>query len=325
LSKTDRVDKLLGAVRSLTVAVQVSMSIPSIEVLWTARYDYSARTKLIRHSHSYFQMIYCLGGMGRFFVEDREYALDHGLLFLLKPRKEHGLHSTGMVRTLDIKFLVRDRRLRDALLDVPEVIPQKDTAVAGLLEQIRNEGEAKAAFYRELCNAYLLELLVGQLRHGQKESSVEAEMGENGSAPGDAVVRKTLEFIRTRYAENLTLGEIASAVGGSDRHIRRHFEVSLGMPPMRYLLHYRVKRSKELIQNTDCALKEVAELAGFKSIHHFSRVFHEVAGETPGAWRQKYRAGICKDVCIDPGFSNAIWTVKEEGSEQPGANSQNGS
>jgi hypothetical protein len=80
---------------------------------------------------------------------------------------------------------------------------------------------------------------------------------------------------------------------------------------MRYLLHYRVKRSQELIQNTDCALKEVAELAGFKSIHHFTRVFRDIVGETPGAWRQKYRVGICKDVCIDPGFSNAIWTVQE--------------
>ena len=124
-------------------------------------------------------------------------------------------------------------------------------------------------------------------------------------------MRRTLDFIKTRYAEDLTLQEIASAVGGSDRHIRRHFEERLGMPPMRYLLHFRVKRSQELIQNTDCALKEVAELAGFKSIHHFTCVFRDIVGETPGAWRQKFRAGICKDVCIDPGFSNAIRTVPD--------------
>ena len=289
------------------------MSIPSIEVLWTARYDYPARTKLIRHSHSYFQMIYCLGGAGRFFLEDREYKLDHAQLFLLKPRREHGLHATGLVRTLDIKFLVRDRRLKEALLQSPEALPQKDGAIAGLFEQIRREGERKGTFHRELCNAFLLQILVGHLRSGQNESSAEAAASEAFPADGieDGVVRRTLEFIKIRYAEELTLRQIASAVGGSDRHIRRHFEEWLGMPPMRYLLHYRVKRAQELIQNTDCALKEVAELAGFKSIHHFTRVFREIVGEAPGAWRQKYRAGICKDVCIDPGFSNAIWTVQE--------------
>jgi AraC-like DNA-binding protein len=294
------------------------MSIPSIEVLWTARYDYPLRTTLIRHSHSYFQMIYCLGGNGRFFLEDREYPLNHGLLFLLKPQKEHGLYSSSLVRTLDIKFLVRDRRLRDALLAAPEVMPQSDTGVTGLLEQIRHEGERKGAFYRELCNTLLLQILIGLLRHGGQESEV--EVGESEPLQGDSVVRKTLDFIKTRYAEGLTLRQIATAVGGSDRHIRRHFEESLGMPPMRYLLHFRVKRSKELIQTTDCALKEVAELAGFKSIHHFSRVFREIVGETPGAWRQKYRAGICKDVCIDPEFSNAIWTVRENQNAGAGHN-----
>jgi AraC-like DNA-binding protein len=290
------------------------MSIPSIEVLWTARYDYPVRTTLIRHSHTYFQMIYCLGGTGTFFLDNREHSLDPGLLFFLKPRREHGLHSTGLVRTLDIKFLVRDRRLREALLQSPDVAPQKDAAIAGLFENIRREGERKGPFYRESCNAFLLQILVSHLRGGQKEEAAATEffIPDNVEIQvEDEVVRKTLDFIRTRYAEDLSLGEIASAVGGSDRHIRRHFEAWLGMPPMRYLLHFRVKRSKELIQNTDCALKEVAELAGFKSIHHFTRVFGEVVGETPGAWRQKFRAGICKDVCIDPGFANAIRTVSD--------------
>jgi AraC-like DNA-binding protein len=287
------------------------MSIRSIEVLWTARYDYPVRTTLIRHSHTYFQMIYCLGGRGRFFLEDREFDLQHGMLFLLKPRHEHGLHSSGLVRTLDIKFMVRDPRLRKALIDAPEMVLRKGSAVAALFDQIRNEGERKLPFYRDLCNTFLLQILIGHLRHSRKEETGAEQEEFLLERVEDEVVRRTLDLMKARYADDLTLREIASAVGGSDRHIRRHFEESMGMPPMRYLLHYRVRRSKELIQSTGCALKEVAELTGFKSIHHFTRVFREIVGETPGAWRQKYRAGICKDVCIDPEFSNAIWTVSD--------------
>jgi transcriptional regulator GlxA family with amidase domain len=102
----------------------------------------------------------------------------------------------------------------------------------------------------------------------------------------------------------LNLPRIADTLQRSDRHIRQHFEECLGMPPMRYLLQYRIKRAEELIRYSDYALKEVAELVGFKTIHHFTRVFREVAGESPAAWRRKYRAGICKDVCIQPHFSN---------------------
>ena len=54
---------------------------------------------------------------------------------------------------------------------------------------------------------------------------------------------------------------------------------------------------------------DVAGLVGFKSIQHFTRVFHEITDATPGAWRRKYQAGICKDVVIDPHFSNTNRTI----------------
>jgi AraC-like DNA-binding protein len=54
-------------------------------------------------------------------------------------------------------------------------------------------------------------------------------------------------------------------------------------------------------------------MVGFKTVHHFARAFHEFCGEAPGAWRRKYQACICKDVCIHPQFSNKIWTVRRAG------------
>ena len=50
--------------------------------------------RLARHRHAHFQMIYCLGGSGRFLLEDREYPLTEGSLFLIKPRREHGLEPS---------------------------------------------------------------------------------------------------------------------------------------------------------------------------------------------------------------------------------------
>ncbi|HLQ51011.1 MAG TPA: helix-turn-helix domain-containing protein, partial [Terriglobales bacterium] len=102
---------------------------------------------------------------------------------------------------------------------------------------------------------------------------------------------------------------IANSLGLSNRSVHRHFKETMGMPPMRYLLQYRVEKAKDLIRYSDYALKEIAELTGFKTIHHFTRVFSEIAGVPPAAWRRKYCQGICKDVCIDPHFSNVVMTV----------------
>ncbi|MGH9354500.1 MAG: helix-turn-helix domain-containing protein, partial [Terriglobia bacterium] len=80
----------------------------------------------------------------------------------------------------------------------------------------------------------------------------------------------------------------------------------------RYLTRYRIQRAKKLIMYSNDALKEIAEASGFKSIHHFSHLFFEMTGETPGAWRRRYQEGICRDFCINPHFSNVVWIAREE-------------
>lgn len=276
----------------------------SVEVLWTARYDYKYNWKLVPHAHDYFQMIYFLGGSGSLFLANRDYQVRPGDLFLIKPHNEHALAPHSSLKTLDLKFRVYDADLHQNLLKATNRITEKGAALVALFEHIRWEGEAANYLYRESCNLSLLQILIHYLRRDRHEpDSGVAELGQE-ELPNDDVVRRALEFIRCHYAEDVDLLRIANTVQRSDRHIRQHFEECLGMPPMRYLVQYRIRRAKELIQYSDYALKEIAELVGFKTIHHFTRVFREVAGESPGAWRRKYRAGICKDVCIHPHFSN---------------------
>jgi AraC-like DNA-binding protein len=284
----------------------------SVDVLWTARYDYRCNWKLLPHKHDYFQMIYFVSGSGRLLLGDAEYCIEPCDLFLIKPQRIHGLAPDSPVKTLDLKFAVNDPALRESLLDATERITQSDSAIALHFEHIRREGERKDHLYRECCNLFLLQILLQYLRQDKHSSSIQAaEFGSEDEIPDDSVVRKALEFIRTHYSDDLELTQIAQSVQRSDRHLRQHFEDCLGLSPMRYLQQYRLRKAKELIQYSDYPLKEIAELVGFKTIHHFTRVFHDLLGESPGAWRRKYQAGICKDVCIEPDFSNVNWTVPE--------------
>jgi len=127
----------------------------------------------------------------------------------------------------------------------------------------------------------------------------------------DPIVQQAAQFIREHHAEDCSLLAVARVVGRSDRHVRQHFKDALGVSPRRYLLQYRIQKAQELIEYSDYPFKEIAAKVGFKTIHHFARAFHEACGETPGGWRRKYQAGICKDVNIDPRFVNTNWTVQE--------------
>ena len=243
------------------------------EVLWTARYDYQPDWRLAEHKHEYFQMIYVVSGTARVSLGQDYHRVGTGALVLIKPLRVHGLEPVTIVKTLDIKFIVKDRSLRNLLLDCSDIVADCEGGVADLFERIRREGERKDPYYRELCSALLVD------------------------------------------TEDFSLLDVAKVVGHSDRHVRQHFKDALGISPRRYLLQYRIQKAQQLIGFSGFALKEVAGIVGFKTVHHFTRAFHEVCGETPGGWRRKYQAGICKDVNIDPGFVNTNWTVRLEASQ----------
>ena len=290
-----------------------------VDVLWIARYDYSAGWTLRLHQHDYFQMILFLDGKGLFTIGERTVPIRVGELFLIRPGENHGLRADSILRTLDVKFRVTKGEMERCLRSAVHAPDLKDAGVAARLERIRAEGEQKLPYYRELCSGLLTEILFLYLRQGPRSAPAEhAEAGTRAAAAQDPLMDRALVCIRSRHCEPLTVRDIAQAAGCTERTLRQHFHARFGMAPLAFLQHHRVTRAKDLIRYSDYALKEVAEQVGFQSVHHFTRHFTATEGRSPAAWRREYLEGIRKDVYINPKFENQIMTVKSEGrSEVP--------
>lgn len=282
----------------------------ALDVLWTSRYDYQAGWRLETHRHNYFQMIHFLSGKGVFDLGRDAITICPGLVVLIRPGEWHGARAFCLVKTLDIKFSVRNPAFRKKLLAAPGRTMAGDSRIAELLSGIRAEGERKGPFYREMCRALMAEVLLLYLRT-HPPNGLSAPVGGTGRIPEDTLLRKSLEYIREHYESAIAVSDIARALGCCDRSLRLHFRSALGMRPLDYLQRYRLDRAKELIERSDSPLKEVALKVGFQTVQHFTRRFTAAEGMTPGAWRQRYREGICKDVCINPRFSNPNWTRAE--------------
>jgi AraC-like DNA-binding protein len=281
-----------------------------VEVLWTARYDYEPGWTLSPHHHSFFQIIYCLGGRGTLMLAGLPYPLAPRRLFLIAPAHLHGLAATSAVKTLDIKFRVRDAQLRRALMRVPPVLRRADETAPYLLERIRHEGASRQPFFRELCAASLAELLIALIRHprdADRDRSYPADLPEGALA--NPVALRAVRYLHEHYARPLTLGGMSRVLGVSERHLRACVEQALGQSPLRYLAHYRIDRAKDLIAHREFSLKDIAARTGFKNVHHFTRTFTRLAGLPPGAWRRSYADGIRRDICINPDFVNDVSSV----------------
>ena len=59
-----------------------------------------------------------------------------------------------------------------------------------------------------------------------------------------------------------------------------------GRSPSEVIAGCRLQRAASLLRAGAGSVSEVAYAAGFHSVAHFSRVFHERFGQAPSAWRR---------------------------------------
>ncbi len=98
-------------------------------------------------------------------------------------------------------------------------------------------------------------------------------------------VARAQELIRADLNGNITLTRLAGECGLSLTGFRRAFANTVGMPPHRWLLKRRMERAMDLVRHSALALSDVALDCGFQSERHMTRVFVQLVGLTPEAWR----------------------------------------
>ena len=87
------------------------------------------------------------------------------------------------------------------------------------------------------------------------------------------------------------VGELAAALGVSDRHLRRVTEAELGVSPIELAQTQRLLLAKRLLSETSLNLTEIAFASGFGSVRRFNALFKSRYDLSPGALRGSNPAG----------------------------------
>lgn len=98
-------------------------------------------------------------------------------------------------------------------------------------------------------------------------------------------VRRLVEMIEDRYADKLSLEQMAAETGLSRFQLLRLFRREVGMTPHAYLLQVRVERAKHRLAAGD-AIADVAVDCGFFDQSHLTQRFKRITGVTPGAFAE---------------------------------------
>lgn len=89
----------------------------------------------------------------------------------------------------------------------------------------------------------------------------------------------------------LALEQVAERAGLSLRQLERLFALEAAMSPGRYYRTLRLKRARQLVQQTGMSMMEVAVATGFGSAAHFASEYGKAFGQPPSRERESARQG----------------------------------
>jgi len=109
--------------------------------------------------------------------------------------------------------------------------------------------------------------------------------------PFPAAASKALELagaMASRYADSLSLTELAQNAGLHRNYAMNLFRRELGGTLLEYLTQLRLAQGMRLLITTRLALKEVARRSGFGSLKRFTVTFRQAFKDTPAAFRRTH-------------------------------------
>ena len=88
-----------------------------------------------------------------------------------------------------------------------------------------------------------------------------------------------------RFAEPLTVADLAEAARLSPAHFSREFRRAFGETPHAYLLTRRLERAASMLRMTDRSVADICVAVGLSSVGSFTTTFTRVYGMSPAAYR----------------------------------------
>jgi AraC family transcriptional regulator, transcriptional activator of pobA len=270
---------------------------------WRLEYGWESDDSFEEHAHDFPGLAYFETAGGRLRTGKRVWPIEAGDLFVIAPGDVMGsFHPADLAgcrgwgvfftadalgqdvpgahlawRTHPLLFpFVRGGAIGALRLRVPE--PDRPDWVARL-RALHDELAQRRDGYREAVHAHLVLLLVGVSRLA---ADVVGDLRENQ----EPLLAKVFEVIEQRYAQPLSLRDVAAAVHISPGHLTSTVRRRTGRTVQEWITERRMVQARRLLAATELPIGEVGRRVGFPDAGYFARIFGKVHGTSPARWRQ---------------------------------------
>ena len=254
------------------------------------------------HWHDELEIIYVKGGFLTVSISGESYIGKPGDAFVVSPGNLHLMGSdTSTVDYYTFLFPLKNLSFRaDDLFEEKLLEPLNS---GHLMINPRINDTAK-----ELCEQ-LIE--VHESENQERESQLTAQIKtkiillqfilemwkkgfiiENDTNGRNTVEKEMVSYIQQNYTGKISLKEFGEQFHLSEKYISRYFKEHFHITLSQYVTYLRLEHAKQLLQDTDIPVTEVAMQSGYQNVSYFIRSFKKTYEISPLKYRNNMLAEI---------------------------------
>jgi AraC-like DNA-binding protein len=249
------------------------------------------------HVHSFFEICYAYAGHGLFRINQVDYEVQTGDIFVAKPSEPHeiisseddplGIYFWSYTLTPSLAMPVEaettDALLQGFMLAGRWVSPYRQ--LQPLLDLLTEEAALRQPGHDQVIRGLLVKLLLDTAR-----AVVDLPAGEVSQPAGsltEQLVQKIVRYLHDNYNRRILVRDVAAQVHLSERHTNRIFRETMGLTILDYLTNLRLEIAAQRLLDRQLSVKAVAHASGYPDVHYFATLFRRRMGMTPALFQQK--------------------------------------
>ena len=249
------------------------------------------------HWHDEFEIIYVKSGFLTVSISGENYIGKPGDAFVVSPGNLHFMGSqTGNVDYFTFLFPLKyisfrtDDILDDKLLEPLNsghliISPEIEDTVKEQCEQLVEIYGAKKEESQSKITAQIKTKII--LLQFILELWKKGFIVENDTSGKNTVEKEMVSYIQQNFTGKILLKEFGEQFHLSEKYISRYFKEHFHITISQYVTYLRLEHAKQLLQDTDIPVTEVAMQSGYQNVSYFIRSFKKTYGMSPLKYRNK--------------------------------------
>lgn len=245
------------------------------------------------HWHKDIEITYIFCGPVDYIINGKRYHKEAGQIQLINSECIHSVETVykepdgkwdAFTLLIDYGFLIKNiPEMKDSFFEIKD--QESETAIAEIMRNMAYYGDQNSSKYSRLkILSMVYDLIYILSEHCLRAKSVIPINNQKNVER----IRNILIYIEEHYQENLREQDLVKKFYFSREYFCRFFKKYTTYTFKEYLTLYRVKKSEEMLEETDQSVIDIANNTGFSDTRQFINSFKKYYGKTP----YKYKKNI---------------------------------